>query len=89
MRILLRGKSWKLSFAPLKQLDGFCDDPTTRRKRIQVSSALTEPRTLEVLIHEMLHACSWDTAEEAVDESARDIAAVLWKLGYRRQDGQV
>lgn len=85
MRILLRGKSWLLSFAPLRKVDGFCDDPATRRKRIQVSSALTEERRLEVLIHEMLHACMWDAAEETVNDSARDIAAVLWKLGYRRQ----
>lgn len=85
MRVLLRGKSWRLLFTPLKACDGECDSPTARSKRIRVSPHLAEERTLEVLIHEMLHACSWDTAEEAVDESAHDIAAVLWKLGYRRQ----
>lgn len=86
--ILLRNKRWRLLFTSLnrEQCDGICDPPVARSKRIRISSSLGEEKTLEVLIHEMLHACSWDTAEEAVDESARDIARVLWNLGYRRTD---
>jgi len=41
--------------------------------------------TLEVLIHEALHAANWDLDEAAVQETAEDIAKILWKLGYRRE----
>jgi len=44
---------------------------------------LVGERRLEVLIHEMLHACYWDLDEEAIDITARDIARVLFRLGYR------
>lgn len=87
MRVNIRGRAWQLQFVALKDCDGFCDPPDAKSKRIRVKRSLAEPRRLEVLIHEMLHACSWDTAEEAITDSARDIAAVLWKLGYRRSDG--
>lgn len=88
MHVLLRGKRWRLLFASLKreQCIGRCDSPTKRGKRIRVCTTIDEPQTLEVLTHEMLHACFWDMDEEAINESARDIAKVLWDLGYRRND---
>jgi hypothetical protein len=35
------------------------------------------------VIHELLHAAHWDLDELAVEETAEDLARVLWKLGYR------
>jgi hypothetical protein len=63
--------------------DGRCDSPTTLKKRITIKKTLVGERRLEVLIHEMLHACYWDLDEEAIDITARDIARVLFRLGYR------
>ena len=40
---------------------------------------------LEILIHEMLHACFWDLDEEVVSEVGRDLSKALWKMGYRKQ----
>jgi hypothetical protein len=36
----------------------------------------------------MLHACHWDMAEEAVQETARDMAETLWALGYRYAEAE-
>jgi hypothetical protein len=53
---------------------------------IRISAALTDLHELETSIHEPLHACLWDTDEVAIHETARDIAALLWRLGYRRTE---
>ena len=43
-------------------------------------------RGLETAVHESLHlACPW-MFEEVVTPTARYVAMVLWKLGYRRPD---
>ena len=39
---------------------------------------------LEVQIHETLHGCT-ELDEAAVTETARDIAELLWRLGWRRE----
>lgn len=84
MRVTLRGKTYTLVFIPMpRQIDGRCDAPTTLKKRITIKKTLVGERRLEVLIHEMLHACYWDLDEEAIDITARDIARVLFRLGYR------
>ena len=41
-------------------------------------------RKLEMFLHEPLHACLWDLDEEAVEETARDMARFLWRMGYRK-----
>lgn len=71
-----------------KTIDGRCDDPTTPKKRITIKKTLVGERRLEVLIHEMLHACYWDLDEEAIATTARDIARVLFRLGYRSPSQQ-
>lgn len=65
---------------------GECDPPTKPNKEIRVRSTLSKEETLEIWIHEMLHACHWDLAEEAISETAEDIAQALIKLGYRLND---
>jgi hypothetical protein len=87
MRIILRGKQWDLQFTRelSRSADGECDEPTTAGKRIAIRSGLSEARTIEVLVHEMLHACHWDLDEQVVTETAHDIARVLYRLGYCRK----
>jgi len=39
---------------------------------------------LDTLIHEAMHAARPEIDEEAVATASRDIARLLWNLGYRR-----
>ena len=80
MRCRLRGRYWTITRGKLdKTQDGLCDAST---RRITIRQSLTEERELDVLIHEMLHACHWDLDEEAIEETAHDLARLLWRLGY-------
>jgi hypothetical protein len=47
-------------------------------------SQLTGRKRLEIELHEGLHASLGPTiSEESVTQTARDLAKVLWSLGYR------
>lgn len=86
--ILLRGKRYRIVLATKlgsedDPLDGTCSDPKDKGKTIHYNVGLRGERRLDVLIHEMLHACFWDVREEGVSEAAEDIAHCLWKIGYR------
>jgi hypothetical protein len=84
MRIKLRERYFTLLRCRLPQgVDGNCH---LEDRTIKVRKNLRGERELEVLIHEMLHGCYWDLDEEAIESSARNIARVLTRLGYRRQD---
>jgi len=84
LKIRVRGRSWNLQFVRVpNDADGICDAYDTPGKRIRISPSLKGERKLEVIVHEVLHASHWDMAEEAVEETARDVARVLWRLGWR------
>lgn len=84
MRIQVVGKRWNLKFVPrLTSVYGNCQSPNTRGKQIRVLAALRGQKRLEIIVHELLHAASWQLDEEFVSEAACDIAKVLWDLGYR------
>ena len=40
--------------------------------------------TLRVTVHEALHLADWRAGEVKVDRVSREITAVLWKQGYRK-----
>ena len=80
------GKRGKFSFTPLTKADGYCDPPSQTGKRILVDSRLRGEARLETIIHELRHAADWSRAEEFVERESRDLARVLWRLGYRRED---
>lgn len=84
------GKRYKIVWVPPSKLcggtaDGTCDHPTTKGKKIQIATKLSDKDTLETVIHEIYHASDPNLSEEAVNEMARDMASLLWRLGYRRQ----
>lgn len=54
--------------------------------KILIDQALTGRARLEIELHEALHACFPQTSEESVTEAARDMARILWTLGYRIDD---
>lgn len=62
---------------------GECDPPTVRRPRITIRRALKPRAMLMVTVHELLHAAYPHLSEEAVTESATEIARVLYRLGAR------
>jgi hypothetical protein len=72
------GQKYHLIFG---ELDGNCD--TDNKYWLVVGRDLNKKVGLETAIHEALHACSWKTDEEKVNNTARDIARFLWNLGYR------
>ena len=59
------------------EVDGSCDPPERKDRKILISEGLTKERELDVFIHEMLHAAFWDLDENAVAETATDIARAL------------
>ena len=69
----------------LEPHDASCDHPQNKGlPMIRLSNGLkNNKQTLELLIHESLHACNWHASEEKVIMTSRDIARFLWRLGYR------
>ena len=83
MRVVIRGWKWiiRSSRRRLKNMWGWCDSD---KRTIVLCRTLKGRRHLDTVIHELLHAAFYDLDEEAVRESATDIANVLWRMGYRR-----
>lgn len=65
---------------------GQCDRPDVKNPQIRLAPGLRCRERLEIILHEALHAAYWDLDEEAISAGARDIASLLWKMGYRRTD---
>lgn len=83
MRCRLRNRYWTITRGKLDRTkDGLCD---ASKRLITIKRSLSGERELDVLIHEMLHACHWDLDEQAITETASDLARVLTRLGYRKQ----
>ena len=82
-RILkIRGQRWRLRFVThLGDAEGICNK---EERIIRIALGHPEDRTLDSIIHEILHAALWDLDEEAVSETANAISAALWRVGYRR-----
>ena len=54
--------------------------------KILIDQGLAGRSRLEIEIHEALHACLPQTSEESITETAKDVARILWTLGYRIDD---
>ena len=69
---------------------GMCDSPESERPTITLPRGLPHGNSkgakqgLITLIHEVLHAESWNLPEEKVDRIATDMGSLLWRLNYRR-----
>lgn len=71
----------------IEEARGDCDSPDTKGKRIRISKSLPPREELEVIIHECLHAADWHKDEDSwVAPVADDIARLLWRLGWRKED---
>ncbi|MAT51470.1 MAG: hypothetical protein CMK32_09840 [Porticoccaceae bacterium] len=88
MFLLINGKRYQLKLVRRivnndNEADGECDAPHVKGKQIRIRSDLTGRRLLDVLIHEFLHGAFWHLSEESVEQTASEMAAFLWRLGYR------
>ena len=64
--------------------DGICESPrSSKRPALRVSVDINTRKGLETLLHECFHAECWAKTEEVVDRASRDIARLLWRLGFR------
>ena len=72
----IRGTKYLIKESRIKDL-GQCDSPSKPKPTIRINRKLKGFKRLEVLIHEILHACHWDLDEEAIDETAQVLATIL------------
>lgn len=87
MRVTILGKRWLLKrVVTLGDADGSCDPPDQKNKAIKILNSLRGKDELETYIHESLHAAGWHLSEEYVEQYANDLANLLWRLGYRKND---
>ena len=90
MRIKLFERYWNLVKVHMPTKFGLCDPPDKPGKKIRICRSLRGKDELEILIHEMLHACDFHKDEPWVKTTANDISNVLWRLGYRKTaDGEI
>lgn len=82
--IKLLGKRWRINLESKIADWGDCDPPEAKNRTVRISKKARGKKRLEVLIHEMQHACNFfPLSEEYVKHTSRDIANALWRLGYR------
>ncbi len=87
MRIKILGKYWTLRWCPnLGPNNGTCDSPKAKNKEIRIQAGLKEQEEITILLHEALHAANFETySEEYVDALSKDLATMLWRVGYRKE----
>ena len=84
--VVARGRGKKKKAKTMNSTDkGTIEAPNIKGKRIFIREELKEKDELDTVLHECLHAADWWKDEEWVDEVAEDIARILWRLGWRKQ----
>lgn len=78
-----RSKRWNIIESP-SELGGECGAPHIKGREMIIPINGDSKNDLDTIIHESLHACLWDLGEESVQESAEDIARIIWRLGWRK-----
>jgi hypothetical protein len=56
------------------------------QRKVLIDDRLRGRARLETELHEGLHQLFPDLAEETVSGAGRDLARIMWALGYRRHD---
>lgn len=85
MRVLARGKVWRLVYTSKlpKDVDGECDAPWIKKKQIRIRKDMSDQRLLDAYVHEVTHASLWDLGEGPVASLANAVAHELWNDGLR------
>ena len=75
---------WLILFTDLKgQAYGYTYSQKSKRPRILIHSGLKGRHKLTIIIHELLHALYPTGSEEHTEQAGKDIAKVLYSLGFR------
>lgn len=91
---VINGKRYKIQFVPKSAFGddktaGECDPSNKKNKGIRILKGMPPEDTLRVIIHEFLHGLAFDMlSEEWVDISSRDLARLLVRLGYKRNENE-
>lgn len=84
---MLGGLRYRLRFVREREIPfdrwADCSPPSESKREIRIRQVLRGRARLETVIHEALHAQTWSRSEEDVRRSARELSALLWRLGYR------
>lgn len=91
MRVRLLGLYWTMLFEPLfryrtadgRRVDGLCDPPNAKNRKIHIDSGLEGKKKLEVILHECTHGADPSKTEEWVSQFAEDMAEIIWRCGFR------
>lgn len=80
MRVRIAGQYWQLKFVrSIKNggaaCDGICDPD---KKEIRVDRSLKGKDLADTIIHEVFHACGWHLHEDFVEQTASDVAEILY-----------
>jgi hypothetical protein len=85
IKVELNGVDYKIFF---DAFDGLCSPPLQkdREAEIQLPKGFKKDRyTMDVLIHEMIHALDWGLSEEKVEIIGKDLSSALWRI-YKPRD---
>ena len=81
MRQEFRGRTFDIEYRDIGgEVTGCCQDES---ELIEISTRIKGRTRLDTEIHESLHACLPMLHEHIVETTASNIAAFLWRLGYR------
>jgi len=88
----LGGIRWRFRFVKSSQIPNDrwadCSDPGDPKRQIRVREVLRGRAKLETVLHEALHAQWPEDSEEKIKKSGKELADLLWKIGYRKiEDG--
>jgi hypothetical protein len=86
--VTIRGKRFRVEFSDAisERDDANVDPPGTPHRTIWIRPHIAhDPQYfLEIMLHEALHGAFWDLSEEAVSETAKDLAILVARtLAYR------
>jgi hypothetical protein len=89
----LHGLRWLFRFTRLRGSAAgwaYLPDPLKpqQERKILIDDRLKNRALLETIVHECVHVSFPSASESHVTECARDIARVLWTLGYRIDAGK-
>jgi hypothetical protein len=82
---VFRGRRYTIEDVRQRKMRGFCDDPKSTEKILNIPSNGATLDNLTTIIHEGLHACIWDLTEDSIEETSDSIAKLLWRLGWRKK----
>ena len=84
MRVTILGKRWRLRMVKMPKFWGRVDLPNVKHKEMHIDPRHTSGAELmDTVLHECLHCALPEWQEPHIDQLAKDLTAILQKIGYR------